>query len=169
MIDLMPISVVFGTSLWVLIDARHIGIERGTTKGFFNMGPTGWFIACLLCWIVVFPIYLVKRREHLRTVETEERAESAKETDFVSQLAALTELSAQGLLTTEEFRTKRLALVSRILEQASHADLMSQLATLADLSTQDFLTEEEFQTRKKELVHRMLDQSSDDDAVLASN
>ena len=169
MIDLLPMSVVFGTSLWVLIDARNIGIKRGTTKGFFNMGPTGWFIACLLCWIAAFPMYLVKRHEHLRTVAADERTKSTQDTDFVSQLGALTDLSAQGLLTAEEFRTKRLAIVSRILEQASHADLISQLATLADLSTQDFLTDEEFQTRKKELVHRMLDQSSDDDAVLASN
>ena len=168
MIDLLPISVVFGTSLWVLIDSRNIGIKKGTTKGFFNMGPTGWFLACLLCWIAAFPVYLVKRREHMRTVAADEQAGSTRDTDFVSQLGALTDLSTQGLLTAEEFRTKRLALASRVLEQASHADFISQLGTLADLSTQDFLTDEEFQTQKKALVHRMLDQSSDD-GVLAND
>ena len=61
MIDLLPISIVFGTSLWVLIDSRNIGIKKGSTKGFFDMGPTGWFLACLLCWIAAFPVYLVKR------------------------------------------------------------------------------------------------------------
>ena len=169
MIDLLPLSVVFGTSLWVLIDSRNIGIKKGTSNGFFNMGPTGWFLACLLCWIAAFPAYLVKRREHMRALAAKEQAASARDTDFVSQLGALTDLSTQGLLTAEEFRTKRLELVSRILEQASHADLMSQLGTLADLSTQDFLTDEEFQTKKKELVDRMLDRSSDDDVVLASD
>lgn len=169
MIDLLPLFVVFGTSLWVLIDSRNLGIKRSTTGGFFNMGPTGWFLACLLCWIVAFPAYLVKRREHLRTLAAKDQAASARDTDFVSQLGALTNLSTQGLLTAEDFQTRRLELVSRILEQASHADFISQLGTLADLSTQDFLTDEEFQTKKKELVRRMLDQSSDDDVALASN
>lgn len=166
--DLLPITVVFGTSLWVLIDARNIGIKKGSTTGFFNMGPTGWFVACLLCWIAAFPMYLVKRREHLLTLAAPEQAGSTEDTDFVSQLVALTDLSTQGLLTAEEFRTKRLALVSRVMKQTPHADFMSELGTLADLSTQGFLTDEEFQARKKELVHRMLDQSSDD-GVLASH
>jgi len=167
MIDLLPL-VVFGTSFWVLIDARNIGIRKGTTTGFFNMGPTGWFIACLLCWIAAFPVYLVKRREHMLNAAAGDQAGSGQDTDFVSQLAALTDLSAQGLLTEEEFRTKRLALVSRVFEQAPHATFISQLSTLADLSTQGFLTDEEFQTRKKALVHRMLNQPSDA-GVLASS
>jgi hypothetical protein len=168
MIDLLPISVVFGTSLWVLIDSRNIGIKKGSTKGFFDMGPTGWFLACLLCWIAAFPVYLVKRREHLLKV-ADKQAGSTDDTDFVSQLDALADLSAQGVLTAEEFRTKRLALASRVLEQTPNADLISQLATLADLSTQDFLTDEEFQARKKELVRRILDQPSDDDGALAGH
>lgn len=166
--DLLPITVVFGTSLWVLVDARNIGIKKGSTTGFFNMGPTGWFVACLLCWIAAFPVYLVKRREHLMTLAAAGQTGSTEDTDFASQLVALTDLSTQGLLTAEEFKTKRLALAARVLEQTPHADFMSQLGTLADLSTQGFLTDEEFQARKKELVHRMLDQSSDD-GVLASH
>ncbi len=169
MIDLLALSLVFGSSFWVLIDSRKIGIKKGTTKGFFDMGPTGWFLACLLFWIAAFPFYLVKRHEHMRAVAENEQAKSAQDTDFVSQLGALTSLSTQGLLTVDDFQTRRLELVSRILEQASHGDLMSRLGTLADLSTQGFLTDEEFQTKKKALVHRMLDQSSDDEVVLASN
>lgn len=160
MIELLLFFVVFGTSLWVLIDSRNIGIKKGTTKGFFNMGPTGWCFSCLLCWIAAFPAYLVKRREHKEAAAADGQAGSTPGSDLVSQLGALTDLSTQGLLTAEEFQTKRLELVSRILEPASHADFMSQLGTLADLSTQDLLTEEEFQARKKELVHRMLEQSS---------
>ena len=168
MINLLSIYVVCGTSLWVLIDARNIGMKKGATKGFFDMGPVGWFIACLLCWIAVFPLYLVKRRQHLRAAAVHEQAGAADDTDFVSQLGALTQRSAQGLVTEEDFRTKRLALVSRVMEQASDADLISQLGTLADLSTQDFLTDEEFQTRKRALVHRMMEQP-DDDVALAGN
>ena len=169
MIDLLALSVVFGSSFWVLIDSRKIGIQKGTSNGFFNMGPTGWFLACLLFWIAAFPFYLVKRHEHMRALAEKEQAASAQDTDFVSQLDALTSLSTQELLTADDFQARRLELVSRILEQASHGDFMSRLGTLADLSTQGFLTDEEFQTRKKELVRRMLDQSSDDNAVLANN
>ena len=169
MIELLSFFVVFGTSLWVFIDSRNIGIKKGTTKGFFNMGPTGWFFSCLLLWIVAFPAYLVKRREHERAAAANREADSIQGTDLISQLGALTDLSTQGLLTAEERRTNKLELVSRILEETSHAGLMSQLSTLADLFTQDLLTEKEFQAKKKELVHRMLDQSSHDDDVLASN
>ena len=132
MIDLLPVSVVLGTSLWVLIDSRNLGIRKGTTKGFFNMGPTGWFLSCLLCWIAAFPAYLVKRREYTRAA------------------AAAAAAAADGQAG------------STPVEPASHADFMSQLGALADLSAQDLLTEEEFQAKKKELVHRMLEQSSQD-------
>ena len=162
MIELLPFSVVFGTSLWVLIDSRNIGIKKGTTKGFFNMGPTGWFFSCLLCWIAAFPAYLVKRREHKRAAAVGGQADSTPGADLISQCGALTDLSTRGLLTTEECQTKKRELVSQILERASHTDFMSQLGTLADLSAQDLLTEEEFQAKKTELVHRMLEQSSQD-------
>ena len=169
MFDLLAMSVLFGSSLWVLFDSRNIGIKKGTTKGFLDMGPTGWFLACLLCWIAAFPAYLVKRREHIQAIAAHEQAANARETDFVSQLGALAKLATQGLLTADDFRARRLELVSRILDQASHGDLMSQLGTLADLSTQGFVTDEEFQTRKKALVRRMLDQPSEDDVALAGN
>lgn len=136
MIDLLPLSVVLGTSLWVLIDSRNLGIRKGTTKGFFNMGPTGWFLSCLLCWIAAFPAYLVKRHEHKRAAAA----------------AAAPATAADGQAG------------STPVEPASHTDFMSQLGALADLSTQGLLTDEEFRAQKKALVHRMLEQSSQDAA-----
>jgi hypothetical protein len=166
MIDLLPFSVVFGTSVWVLIDSRNIGIKKGSTTGFFNMGPTGWFVACLLCWIAAFPVYLIKRREHLLMVASGEQSDSihggTHDTDFVSQLGTLTDQTERGALTADEFRTQRLALASRALEQAPKGDFISKLGALADLSTQGFFTDEEFQTRKKELVRRMLEEPVND-------
>ena len=169
MIDLLPFSVVFGTSVWVLIDSRNIGIKKGSTTGFFNMGPTGWFVACLLCWIAAFPVYLIKRREHLLAVESGGPSDGTHggddETDFVFQLSALTDQSARGALTADQFRTQRLALASRALEQAPKGDFIARLGALADLSTQGFFTDEEFQARKKELVRRMLEKSADDNSA----
>jgi hypothetical protein len=177
MIDLLPFSVVFGTSVWVLIDSKNIGIKKGTTKGFFNMGPTGWFLACLLCWIAAFPVYLIKRREHLLAVASGKghgdspgtsgggAQNGTDDPDFVAQLDALTDQCTQGLVTADEFRTQRLALAARVLDLAPQPDFISQLGALADLSTQGFLTDDEFQARKKELVRRMLEQPSDDSAT----
>ena len=124
MIELIPLSVVCGTSLWVLIDSRKIGIRKGTTRGFFNMGPTGWFFACLLCWIAAFPAYLVKRRAHTRAALTAVPAPGPvaaepSQTDFMSQLSALADRSSQGLLTDEEFQAQKKVLVHRMLEQSS--------------------------------------------------
>jgi hypothetical protein len=55
--------VVLATSLWVLIDAKSIGVKKGQLSGLANLGPWGWFFACLLLWIIGFPLYLAKRPE----------------------------------------------------------------------------------------------------------
>ena len=55
--------VVVGTSIWVLFDAKSIGVKKGQVKGVCDMGVAGWFFACLLLWIISFPAYLAKRPE----------------------------------------------------------------------------------------------------------
>lgn len=60
------VILVLGTSIWVLFDARAIGIQPGQIKGFTDMGHWGWFFACLFLWIVCFPLYLSKRNEYKR-------------------------------------------------------------------------------------------------------
>lgn len=65
MLDLFWI-VVIATSIWVLIDAKTIGIKKGQIHGMGSLGPWGWFFACLLLWIVGFPFYLAKRSEFKR-------------------------------------------------------------------------------------------------------
>ncbi len=61
--------IVVGTSIWVLIDAKSIGVEKGQIEGLGNMGPWGWFFACLLLWIGGFPFYLAKRSEYKKINE----------------------------------------------------------------------------------------------------
>lgn len=58
--------LVIGTSIWVLIDAKAIGVRKGQISGLGNMGPWGWFFGCLLLWIIGFPLYLAKRNEFKR-------------------------------------------------------------------------------------------------------
>lgn len=56
--------IVIVTSGWVWIDAKSLGLQRGTSRGTFDMDPPAWFLACLLIWIVYFPAYLLKRRRY---------------------------------------------------------------------------------------------------------
>ena len=58
--------VIIATSIWVVVDAKSIGVKSGQIKGLGNMGPWGWFFACLLFWILGFPFYLAKRGEFKR-------------------------------------------------------------------------------------------------------
>ena len=59
--DTMILLVILGTSVWVLFDARSIGVKKGMVKGLANMGPWGWFFVTLFLWIVGFPAYLAMR------------------------------------------------------------------------------------------------------------
>jgi hypothetical protein len=58
--------VVVGTSIWVFVDARNLGVRRGLIQsGFADMGPGSWLAGCLLIWILVFPLYLVYRPRYI--------------------------------------------------------------------------------------------------------
>ena len=104
--------MVIGTSLWVLFDSVSIGVKKGGIKGFFDMGPAGWFFSCLLLWIVAFPVYLAKRNEYKQAAAVDTM--SALEPDIPSQISKLAELRAQGILTEEEFQTKKRELLARM-------------------------------------------------------
>ena len=58
--------LVIGSSIWVFIDANSIGVKKGQIKGVADMGAGGWLLACLLLWIIAFPLYLSKRSEFIR-------------------------------------------------------------------------------------------------------
>ncbi|MFW6016663.1 MAG: hypothetical protein ACOCRK_09515 [bacterium] len=51
------------SSLWVLYDAKKIGLKKGQVKGFLDIGYIGWFLACLFGWLLAFPLYLFNRRK----------------------------------------------------------------------------------------------------------
>jgi hypothetical protein len=58
--------IVIGTSIWVFFDATTIGVKKGQVSGVADMSPVGWLLACLLLWIIAFPLYLSKRSEFKR-------------------------------------------------------------------------------------------------------
>jgi len=60
--------VIISTSIWVFIDAKKIGVKKGLITGIADMNPGMWLVACLLLWIVAFPIYLFKRSTFKKAV-----------------------------------------------------------------------------------------------------
>lgn len=56
-------SVVVVTSAFVYFDAHRIGMKKDLhlPPSIMNNSPVGWFVGCLLLWIVVFPLYFVAR------------------------------------------------------------------------------------------------------------
>lgn len=58
MFELAVMLIIVITSIWVLIDASQIGARKGLLGGSADYGPGGWFVLCLLLWIVAFPWYL---------------------------------------------------------------------------------------------------------------
>jgi len=58
--------MVIGTSIWVFFDASSMGVKKGQVQGIADMGPGSWLLACLLLWIIAFPLYLSKRSEFKR-------------------------------------------------------------------------------------------------------
>ncbi len=54
--------VVVATAICVALDASRLNARRGALGGgLLDMGPAGWFFACLLLWIVTLPCYLAVR------------------------------------------------------------------------------------------------------------
>jgi hypothetical protein len=56
------------SSIWVLIDARKIGVRRGLLPGLGDTGPLAWSMLTLFVWIVGFPLYLIYRGKYKAAV-----------------------------------------------------------------------------------------------------
>jgi len=64
-VPVLLLLVVLATDVWVYQDSGS-RLSRGepvtVTFGPFRLeNPTVWFVACLLLWILAFPLYLVAR------------------------------------------------------------------------------------------------------------
>jgi len=57
-------------SLWVYIDASGHKIGRTPQGGLFNIGAGWWGVLSFLLWIVIFPLYLIKRKKLIALAKT---------------------------------------------------------------------------------------------------
>ena len=102
---MIGIVIVLGTSIWVLVDAKTIGVKKGQLQGILDMGPWGWFFSCLLIWIVGFPLYLAKRGQFKRLQSVGQSTVSVG--DYIEKLEKLSALRDKQLITEEEFTQKK--------------------------------------------------------------
>jgi hypothetical protein len=65
LLPFLALLLILATSFWVYGDAKA-QTDRGTPV-FFSLGtfridtPAAWRIACVVVWIVFFPLYVVAR------------------------------------------------------------------------------------------------------------
>ncbi len=59
----LVLLIIIVSAVWVYIDAKSIGAEKGKLTGLGNMGPLSWALCVLLLWIISFPLYLIKRSD----------------------------------------------------------------------------------------------------------
>lgn len=55
------LMMVIATSIWVAVDASSLGAPRDRNLGVAGSSPVAWGLACIVMWIVFFPLYLTKR------------------------------------------------------------------------------------------------------------
>lgn len=107
------LAIVVGSSIWVLLDARSIGVKKGQLRGIANMDPGDWFICCLLLWIIAFPYYLSKRPQLLsingktQGIFKSKGGSAALRADSVDALEKLANLRDKGIVTEEEFQMQK--------------------------------------------------------------
>ena len=110
------LAAIVGTSLWVYVDAKWIGIYRtGEPCRIYqlslDMEPVDWLISCVLLWVVAFPAYLVKRPQFIKKFHQARSRMSPPPVEpieyFYDQLRNLSRLRQQGLITDKEFNLKR--------------------------------------------------------------
>ena len=79
------------------------------------MGPRGWFFACILLWIIAFPMYLATRPKYAK-VKLENSSEYKDKLSLtqLEKLEKLGKMKESGILTEEEFDKKKKELLKLV-------------------------------------------------------
>ena len=111
------VLIVVASAIWVVIDAKNIGVKEGVVSGLGNMGPWGWFFATLLLWIIAFPMYLYYRGKFKLAVAGTWQAgkepigvsikTKQSENIAIEDLEKLASLKERGIITDAEFEAKK--------------------------------------------------------------
>jgi hypothetical protein len=68
--------ILLGATVWVSLDARAIGDDKGRMPGIVHTKPVAWAAGVFLALIIVLPIYLMVRVRYKRLL-AERKAQAA--------------------------------------------------------------------------------------------
>lgn len=100
------IFIVIATAICVFFDAKSVGmgqVEPGQRRGFLDMPPLGWALACALLWIIAFPLYLIHRTQY----RSKRSSRSTTHRFNIEALEKLATLRDRGVITEEEFQRQK--------------------------------------------------------------
>lgn len=141
--------ILLATSIWVLVDTVQLGVRKGVLFGsFYDMGPAGWFFACLLLWFVAVPCYLHARPRYLALA------------GHVSRQPATSSHPHRPLIQSGRVTAHAAAAAAHQppLPSANPSaapfgvSLAEQISKLASLHSRGVLTDEEFTAAKTRLL-----------------
>ena len=97
--------VIIAIGVCVYFDAKSLGMGRlqpGENRGFLDMSPIGWGLACVLLGIFALPLYLIHRSQFVSKKSTP--LDRVSDVDALERLAQLKE---RGILTEGKFQKKK--------------------------------------------------------------
>lgn len=66
LIPILAAAAVVVSDVWVMWDASRRTADDASVRARIGpvvlTQPTQWFLACIVLWLIVFPLYLVARR-----------------------------------------------------------------------------------------------------------
>ena len=65
-VSILSFAVLFGVTVWVHVDAKAIGSDRGQSPRLVNTHPRLWAAGVFLLFIVFLPLYLLARVRYKR-------------------------------------------------------------------------------------------------------
>ncbi len=76
-VNILSFMLLAGAIVWVYLDAKSIGSDRGQIPGLVNTKPAAWATGTFLMLIVVVPVYLFARMRYKRQA-AERRGQMAR-------------------------------------------------------------------------------------------
>jgi hypothetical protein len=119
MLGVLVLSLVVSTSIWVGVDAATHRVHQIGQKEFTSQDPWIWAIACILFWIVFFPLYLLTRASCLGHNQSSGRQTMPTTVTSADELLKFKQLLDAGAITSEEFDAAKVRLIGRDMVQAA--------------------------------------------------
>ncbi len=115
MLQVLILSLVVSTSIWVGLDAKANKVHQLGQKEYTNQDPWIWGIACILFWIIFFPLYLMVRASCLsRKQASASQIVPPPTSTNADELLKFKQLLDTGAITQEEFDAAKARILGNV-------------------------------------------------------